>query len=242
MVGSAASDMREIESHRAPAIAYLYPETINPTTNASSFESVSRNKIGATDTFVFQYFPEEVSDSHPPNYAQQEIPGGSHPLYQYVGGMERLITFTATFTSEIAEPEKIDDLINTPSAKYTVDVKAALAGLLKFKYADYKKGGQSGRTIAPPRLILVLDNMNLGRDRDEILVILKSAPVTYQSWFPDGTPRIATVDLEFAECVQQLSSAKEGPSQINFIGSDRYQAAASRYKYLGGSHNAHTTG
>lgn len=49
---------------------------------------------------AFQYFPESISDSKGVNYATKNIPGGSHPLYQFINGTDRTISFTAIFTSD----------------------------------------------------------------------------------------------------------------------------------------------
>jgi hypothetical protein len=49
----------------------------------------------------FQYFPETLQDTKAVNYQTREVPGGSLPLYQYVNSGERLVTFTAFFTTDV---------------------------------------------------------------------------------------------------------------------------------------------
>jgi len=52
-------------------------------------------------THRFQYFPESISDTKAINYQTKEVPGGSLPLYQYVNSGERMISFTAQFTTDV---------------------------------------------------------------------------------------------------------------------------------------------
>ena len=47
-----------------------------------------------------QYFPESISDSRSANYEAKDIPGSSHPIYQWVSSGERTLSFTAVFTQE----------------------------------------------------------------------------------------------------------------------------------------------
>lgn len=207
--------IREVEAIHGTN-AYLYEAPVGSI----------RNKPQSDDEiFTFQYWPESIQDTYEPNYEEMPIPGGSHPLYQYVGGGARNISFTATFTSEIKDQSNIQDGTN---AKYSVDVRAAIARLQRYLYPKYRKGGLLGVTEAPPRLVLVLTNTNLGRDQDEILVILRSAPVSYTHWFPDGTPRVAQLDLEFSEIVQTRQDNNR--TKVNFIGSKRYEGVAKRYR------------
>lgn len=219
-----ADALREVEEIH-PQTAYLYEEQVGSPNNKPSSDD---------EIFVFQYWPETVSDTYTPNYNEVPIPGGSHPLFQYVGGGDRRITFTATFTSEVKDSTASREIVigkdryEVTGSKYTVDVAAALARLQRYLLPTYREGGQLGVVEAPPRLVLVLPGTNLGRDQDEVLVILRNAPVTYTHWYPDGTPRIATIDLEFSESVQ---SRQEGNrSRVKFISSARYKQVAKRYR------------
>lgn len=211
MAGNSLDEMlHEVEPPK-PAVAYMHPE-----------------KSADNTQFVFQYFPESVSDNYTPNYGQHDIPGGSHPLYQYVGGSERAISFTAIFTSEVRDTGKI--FKGFPAAKYTVDVAAAIASLQRYLYPTYRSGGLLGVVEPPPRLVLKLENSYLGRNEDQVLVILKGAGVEYNAFFHDGTPRIATVSLEFAECVQHSGESVSSPtSNVRYISSDLYNEKAAKY-------------
>lgn len=193
----ADADRSALAKPPAQAVVYLFPERVFLTTTQTSFNE---------NTFVFQYWPESLSDSQPVNYAVKEIPGGSHPLYQYVGGGERTISFDAVFTSEVEDPAEARRAA-IPSSRYSVDIRAAVARIESFKQPSYQLGGNNGRVIPPSRLVLVMPGTNLGREEgvsDEILVVLKDVSWSYESWFPNGVPRVVTASMTFAESIQSL--------------------------------------
>jgi hypothetical protein len=215
---------------------------------------------------VFQFWPSQVTDNYTPNYATKQIPGGSHPIFQWTGGSGRDISFTAQFVSEIAEDDtgrlaKNSDFrsrisssaavsptsgpspglagtpllgpLLLPSARYTVNVAAAIAALQRYLYPDYEQGPEanSGLFAKPPqKLILVLPGTKLGRgdDDDGVLCIMRSANVTQESWFPSGELRAATVSLRFSEIVQR-TAGNGNVSNIRYIGRKSYDALAQKY-------------
>jgi hypothetical protein len=215
-------------STAAPQSAFVFPELSMP------------GQVPLDDIFVFQYWPDTLEDSYSPEYSSKQIPGGTHPLYQWVGGTERSFTFTANFTAEIdkgavrfnqgTNPSGPIDIL--PSARYTVDIRAALNRLRSYMLPSY--GGQGGDlnalTKPPKRLYLVLENTGLGGNKDEVLVILRSAPITYESWFPSGAPRVVQVALTFSEIVQR--KAQEG-SAIRFLDRSPFEDDGKYYKYRG---------
>jgi len=214
-----------------PRSAFLFPES-----------SIGGTSIPGDDqVFVFQYWPETIEDSYSPTYGDRQIPGGSHPLYQWTGGSGRDITFTATFTAEVdvgvtrgafgTRNPAITEL--TPSARYTVDVRAALNRLRSLMLPDYNGTGSNINTLASPpkKFYLVLQGSRLGGNKDYILCILRSAPITYQASFPNGTPRMAEVSLTCTEIVQQTSTA--GSSSIRFIGRGPFEKDGAFYSYRG---------
>lgn len=239
----------------AQRVAYLFPETYSTTDQVGKFRSVE-SSCGIRDVFVFQFWPQQLTDTYTPNYISKTIPGASHPLYQWTGGNGRDISFNAEFVSEIREDEgasyseasfrdriqassatsMLSGLSRTgplgaigalllPSARYTVNVTAALAALQQYLYPLYP---ERGGTVKPPRkLVLVLPGTKLGRDQgDGILCILRSANVTMESWFPSGQLRSATISLQFSEIVQHTTG---DVSKIKYIGAQSYKELASKY-------------
>lgn len=195
---------------------------------------------GDDDTRVFQYFPDTISDSRGVNYSAKTIPGLSHPLYQWISGGPREISFSAFFTRDRALSD--DELSVTKGyagglnqygvvaagitsgttgiGKITgsndprnVDIPSAISWLRSFMDPEYSVDGTGarpatpGRPFPPRKLRLGLPNMRLNwgvpeLPADEIYCIMTGCEVSYQSFFADGTPRIASVDLVFAEIIQ----------------------------------------
>lgn len=187
---------------------------------------------------AFQYFPDSITDAKGINYAQKEIPGGSLPLYQFVNGGERLISFTAQFTTDvdlltveastsaaslIGLSTNITDRLKAAGAsRRNVDIRAAIAWLRRYMYPTYSSGdlpASEGTTItvAPKKLRLVLPGSGIGlagasANSDSVRVIMTQCDITYDAFFPSGLPRVATVALAFAE-VAQFGGSVEFPQR-----------------------------
>jgi hypothetical protein len=207
-----------------PSVAYLFPE-LDPLSSQTNSTDLTNLK---SSIFVFQYWPTQIQDSYSSEYASKIIPGGSHPLYQYIAGNGRTISFEAIFTAELDEDSQTDFQAtpggggNTgvvaallPSSRYTVNVAAAVNKLQSYQYPSYSAGVAS----PPPKLTLVIPGSRIGRGKgkDSILCFLRSARVTQESSFPTGTLRIATVALEFVETVQLAGQNSSSTGKIQFI-------------------------
>lgn len=179
--------------------------------------------------FIFQYWPTQLQDNYDTEWAAKTIPGLSHPLYQWVGGTGRTISFDALFTSEVTD-EGVAKTLYIPSSRYTVDVAAAVASLRGLQYPKYPEGSKDGVTEPPPRLRLCFPGTNIGGNTDGILCFLKSAKITYESCFPDGRPRVVTMGLEFIETIQNVASG-ENSSNIIPIGRSAFEDRAAKYTY-----------
>lgn len=247
------------------AVAYLFPEIdpigqnrLSVITGSGGLEIIPI--LPLKEVFVFQFWPQQVTDNYTPNYATKQIPGASHPLYQWTGGNGRTISFTANFVSELREDVYNPTLTGTfqerfatgkvsdraggggrggpltagllPSTRYKINVAAALAALQQYLYPTY--GADQGVAKPPRKLVLVLPQTKLGRaeSADGILCIMKSASVTMESWFPSGELRSASVSLEFAEIIQYTQG--EG-SNIKYIGAEAYTLLAAKYQVNVGS-------
>lgn len=219
----------------APQIAYLYPE-LDVNSRAQTIDAITaRGRTYGDNAFIFQYWPSQVQDSYEVEYATKMIPGGSHPLYQWVGGSGRSVSFEAVFTAEV-EVEGISlratptSLI--PSSRYTVNVAGAISRLKSYQLPKYGPNGVK----PPPKLRLVFPNSKAGGDVDDILCFLKSARVTRESCFPSGVIRVATVALEFIETVQHGSNSGQGSGpSVKFIdrGSFLPKTSNDAYEFTG---------
>jgi len=245
-------------------VAYLFPEASSSHVNIDGPNGVATN--GATklqNIFIFQFWPQQVQDNYTPNYATKNIPGASHPIYQWTSGSGRDISFTAQFVSEVNESNFADSLsasgtfrdriaaasatttkspdpggglgsalgaLLLPSARYIINVSAAIAALQQYLYPTYGTAENKEQFTRPPKkLVLVLPGTNLGRrpGHDGVLCIMRNASVTQEAWFPDGTIRSASVSLKFSEIIQYSNGADV--SKIKYIGSESYTELANKY-------------
>ncbi len=161
-----------------------------------------------------QYWPETLTDSRGAEWNPRNIPGGSHPIYQWTHGGERRVSFTTMFTTDTrvedeqagAEDPYADAAANPlagiQKGTRDMDIRAAVNWLRYFTYPFYGRGSDL-RVFEPPKVILVLPNTGMGHDGSNYIVaVMTTCDVTYEAWFPNGVPRIIEVQLEFAEVVQ----------------------------------------
>ncbi len=182
------------------------------------------------DTKYFQYWPDEISVSKHVNWDTKNIPGLSHPLYQWVSGGAREISFTAIFSRDRPMSKTEKQSLASPvfngfgggdgfSDPRNVHIPSAVMWLESYMYSEYSATGTSqklaSRPKLPRKLLLGLPGMNLGRNSpmvgggwsspDEVPCILLQAETHYSAFFSTGEPRIAKVSLQFAEIAQLQS-------------------------------------
>jgi hypothetical protein len=209
---------------------------------------------------AFQYYPETISDSKGVDYKSKDITGGSHPIYQWINSGARRISFEATFSSEEAPPfdggfvsnlaqsvqnigATVSGIVKNPvaaaigaikgkdsSARWSVDVAAAIAWLRSMTYPVYARNNRV--SLPPPKLLLVLPNSGItsgvggGQATPDgtVPVIMTDCSVTYEAFFRTGHPRVATVALEFLEIIQVGKS-------WGFVSRDRIFGQNARHSY-----------
>jgi len=218
------------------------PETVHLFPAPTGANSAKLTAPQGSNFLTFQYWPQTLQDDYQVEYAEHQIPGGSHPLYQWVGGRGRTLTFQAVFTAEINQTRieqgvPSQPFFLTPSARFTVNVNAALDKLRAWMRPLYGKGGRLGLTKPPPILKLVFPKTSLVGGGgtsvgDGINVILRSAPITIEAWFANGEPRIATVDLQFSEIVQSPSDGDDA-AKIKFLDRGPFESSGNDFNYKG---------
>lgn len=168
-----------------------------------------------SNTFAFQYWPESLTDNKQINYASTEVPGASHPLYQFVSGGERTIGFSAVFSDE-SDPLAQERAQESGSSDwvYSIDIRAAVGTMRSFMYPHYeRKAGDDLWTRPPDRLLLSLPGTGLGNsdvaESDTVPCIMTQCDVDYRAWHPNGRPRLVQIGLVFSEIVH-------GPSGIRY--------------------------
>jgi hypothetical protein len=185
-------------------------------------DSVPFDGLGA---IAFQYWPESVQDTRSSEWSPKNIPGGSHPIYQWTHGGERRISFTAVFMTDTEPDESVFEMIDSgewgvqTESPYTsgdfgllsgielgkrdIDLRAVVSWLRWFTYPHYGVGNDI-RAYEPAKCLLVLPRTKLGYNgTDYVLSVMTQCDVTYEAWFVNGFPRIMEVALEFAEVVQE---------------------------------------
>lgn len=160
---------------------------------------------------AFQYFPEKITDTKAVEYASKSIPGGSHPIYTFISGGERTITFDAIFVNDegpslrfLEGGVRLSTFNKRKEVHKRKEVQDVAAGIAWLRYCLYPTYN-SGVAKAPPLVILYLPQSGIiGEDtnQDSIIGILTRADVTYESFYRDGKPRLAVVSCEVKEVVQ----------------------------------------
>lgn len=173
----------------------------------------------ASNKSSLQYFPESISDTYTTNYAQKAVPGASLPLYQWINGGERIISFTAVFSSDIdlslegaVGGSLIDEVKAAGVEDRNVDVKAAIAWLRSFMLPVYSFSPDREYQVPPHQVLMSIPKSGIGlgagaegslRYVDSVLCVMTQCDVEYKAFFPSGVPRFATVQLSFSQTPQQ---------------------------------------
>jgi hypothetical protein len=198
----------------------LSSATLDQKTSASLFELTPEGNVSSETHFRFQYFPETIQDNKAVNYAGTTVPGASLPIYQWIAGGERLISFSAFFSSDLIFNR--DSLAKAPFDRMkklgmehrVVDIRAAVVWLRRYVLPTYKNSNTGEAFVTPPaRLGLFVPGLRLGLiggapdatagpSGDIVKVIMTQCDATYESFFSNGVPRTATVQLSFVEIAQ----------------------------------------
>lgn len=86
--------MSIIGSQRIDSLGTYFKDFLTKPDNVALIMKVLSSD-GSGEYFILPFFPESVSDSKSVNWNNIELPGASHPIYQYVNSGERTISFTA---------------------------------------------------------------------------------------------------------------------------------------------------
>lgn len=199
----------------------------------------------------FQYFPETIQDSKQVNYQTKEIPGGSLPIYQWVSSGERLISFQAVFTTDVDMVTGGGDGPGNPvvsrlkgagEAGRNVDIRGAVIWLRRFVLPRYGMNGDLGvpLTFAPRKIRMVIPGSGIGMAggdspaqsslKDSVHCVMTQCEVTWEAFFPNGFPRIATVALAFAQ-VPQLAGNVFFPSATEALDTARQGLSTRTFGY-----------
>lgn len=177
--------------------------------------------------FIFQYWPEQITDSKEINYQNKEIPGGSLSLLQWVASGQRTLAFTAIFTCDV----DLLEMDGSPSVKRgalaqvgendrNVDIRSAVTWLRRFMVPTYRSGASAngvGLTIPPRKLLFHAPGTGIGMwggdpggivAPDTVVCVMTQCEVTVEAWFPSGLPRYASVQITLSQIAQRAGHVK----------------------------------
>lgn len=208
------------------SLSQISPPDLSNTKNAW-LAAYDEAKLDFENARAFQYYPEQISDNRNVNIEEKYGIGSSHPIYQWVRGSSREISFDAVFSTEdpqipgdslASTLDAIGGFIKNPAIatvsaitgsvatdkKHNQNIPAAINWLRSFTYPTY---GSNSVVKAPPRCALWLEGSGIasfvyGYESDVIPCIMTKCDVTYEAFFNNGRPRIVTVSLQFVETIQ----------------------------------------
>jgi len=170
------------------------PKRMRPTVVRGRF-SVPERRTGRTMMFN----PNDVSDEKTINWGSIEVPGASHPVYQYGAGGERVISFDLYIDGDRgrfgrAEPRSMDLSI--------------MDELMWYRSLIYPSAyGMSYAQVAP---FLVL--FTFGELYNNVPCIVKKASWKINYWVPGPRgpkPVRATIPIQLAEVVDRSITADQ---------------------------------
>lgn len=193
------------------------PALLEAKKSSAGIEELDENGNGTGYVVGFQYFPESISDSKSVSWASKDIPGGSIPLYQWISSGARTLSFSTVFTTDIDFSQSTLSTIPEDLTGRNVDIRSAIIWLRRFllpRYESGTSGAAVGTTLTKPphRLRLYFPNTGIGlmggmttngsTGVDYVTCIMEKCEVKWETFFPSGYPRIATVDMSFAQIAQ----------------------------------------
>ena len=147
-------------------------------------ESGAIAEVDSGDIMHFKINPESIEDSKDTSYANIEIPGMSHPRYQYTGGAERVLSFTVYLHNGTGD-----------------DVPTCLKLLRSWLYADYSEG----KLIEAPKKLLII----FGDSWPDEVWLLRSMRITHNKFDKTLNSMYAEVELEFIEFIEDSIGAED---------------------------------
>lgn len=186
-------------------------------------------------TLAFQYWPESITDTKATNWQNKVVPGGNLPIYAWINGAERVIAFSAMFAtdvdvtkwtqgieSSVVVPEFVSSLKQKGLDSRNIDVRGALLWLRSFLMPEYK---DDGTFLPPPKVQLTIPGSRIGMyagstpgnsEADSIVAVMTQCDFDYKAFWPNGVPRIVTVQLSFAQ-TPQLAGIVQFPGRTTRV-------------------------
>lgn len=185
---------------KAPTLSS--PRAARPTVQRGMITIPER---GVGRTFMFN--PNDVSDTKGITWASTEIPGSSHPVYQFGAGGERLISFELYLDGDRGRKGRAQARpgVDPTSGTGPLSIKDELHFWRSLVHPNGY--GQTHAKVAPLTVLF-----SFGELYNNLPCIVKAAPWKINYWVPGErgmTPVRATVALQLAEIVSRSTVADE---------------------------------
>jgi len=240
-------------------VAYMFPETPASVSAGYFTNGGFRPSRQINDVFVFQFWPQQVSDNYTPNYATKNIPGGSHPIFQWTSGNGRDLSFTAQFVSEIRE-ESVFGLVKNSDFRARISASAGASITSNFgggaipgigalllpssrytvnvaaaiaalqQYLYPSYDGTDATAIPPKKLILVLPGTKLGRNDNADGILCIMRGASVTMESWFPNGELRSVTVALKFSeIVQRSTGGANVSNIKYIGAEAYKYLAGKY-------------
>lgn len=152
---------------------------------------------------IFMFNPNDVSDTKGINYGSIEVPGASHPVYQYGAGGERLITFDLYIDGDRGRFGREQARDNS-----SLSIKDELHWYRSLIYPS--SFGMSYAEVAPYLVLFTYGELYVN-----LPCIVKKADWKVNYWVPDPKsggrpmPVRATIPLQLAEAASHSQTAND---------------------------------
>jgi len=166
------------------------------------------NDTSGMGPLFFQFFPETISDDRQVDFNEQTLPFLTNPIPTFVSASARNIGFTLQFAQELWVPAGSGDKNSMRWTKHNFNVGLAVQAVRSFAYP--LKG------FIPQPLMLTLPGTQIGIDGDSIFCLLKGYSTQYDAFFPDGQPRLASMNLTFQEFTIGISGPRGNVTRASF--------------------------
>jgi len=153
-------------------------------------------------------WPESLSFTRSANYDSKQIPGGTGELHQWTGTTANEFSLTFKLMRDIRPRESlpiITRIVVDPQSQtnqaHNRDIMLDIEFLSQFVLPKYSSLDGYMLPKPPPLIMVQLEGLKIGYAAGNDYMICVATGITWEiiQSFPDGTPRIATVELPLKE-------------------------------------------
>lgn len=150
---------------------------------------------GVSKTFMFN--PPNMSDSKGVNYGSIQVPGASHPVYQYGSGGERIISFALYIDGDRGRFGREETGRQTLSIRNDLNFYRSLTYPSEFNTLGFD-------AVYPPIVLF-----NFGPMFNNVPCIVKVANYVVNYWTPELEPVRGTVNITLGEQIDESQTADD---------------------------------